>query len=541
MSGSFTILDGLIIFAYLIAVLSMGFYYSQKTATDSISYFLAGRDMGWFVVGMSIFATNISSEHFIGLAGGGAQRGLAVGMFELMAIFTLIILGWVVSPVIMKSGVITMPEYLGQRFDKRSRKFFAALSILIYIFTKITVTLFAGGILFYKLFGINIYASAIIIVLITGLYSVIGGASAVMRNHLFQAVLLLLAAVLLTTFGLIEAGGLHALRQKLPSGYFELFKPMNDPDFPWTGIVFGAPILAFWYWCTDQYIVQRVLSARNINEAARGSLLAAALKITPIFILVLPGLIAVALFPEIKGDDAYPVLLASNIIPTGVKGLILTGVLAAIMSSLASVFNSTATIFTNDFYKMKYPQTSENKLILIGRLATTVVVIMAILCVPLVKIINTQLYLYLQSLQAYVAPPITAVFLFGLFFRKITARAAFYTLVIGEGVGLARLIIDILVNLQWIDSPMLRWLTGINFLHFAVFLFVLSSTILLSISFMKEEAEAPEGSGVSVPYNYVQLNTLTETIRMTVSFRGNLLFPLTLVLIAVGLLSFFLS
>ncbi|MGE5499364.1 MAG: sodium:solute symporter family transporter, partial [Syntrophothermus sp.] len=364
MTGTFSILDGIILFTYLVVVLSMGFYYSRRQDKDTVSYFLAGRSMGWFTIGLSIFATNISSEHFIGLAGSGASRGLAVGHFELMAIFILIVLGWFITPLYMRSGVQTIPEFLGKRFDEKSRKFFAGLSIFLYIFTKVTVTLFAGGILFYKLFGINIYASAIIIVLITGIYTVIGGETSVMKTHVIQAVMMILGAVLMTGFGLAEVGGMHALKQKLPVDFFTLFKPMSDPDYPWTGIIFGAPIIAFWYWCTDQYIVQRILSARNIQEARKGSLLAAFLKLTPMFILVLPGLIAIALFPEIKGDDAYPMLLLSNIIPTGIKGLILTGVVAAIMSSLASVFNSTSAIFTNDFYKPKFPEASEAKLVL---------------------------------------------------------------------------------------------------------------------------------------------------------------------------------
>lgn len=499
--------------------------------------------MSWFAVGMSIFATNISSEHFIGLAGSSALRGLAIGQFELMAIFTLVILGWFLAPVFMKSGVITMPEFLEQRFDKRSRKFFATLSILIYIFTKITVTLFAGGILFYKLFGINIYASAIIIVLITGLYSVIGGATAVMKAHIFQAFMLLLGAVLLTAFGLIEVGGWHELRTKLPASYFELFKPANDPDYPWTGIIFGAPILAFWYWCTDQYIVQRMLSARSVSDAARGTILTAFLKITPLFILVLPGMIAVALFPEINGDEAYPILLASSIIPTGVKGLILAGLAAAIMSSLASVFNSTAALYTNDFYKPKHPGASETKLVLVGRLSTTIVVIMAILCVPLVKIINSQVYLYLQSLQAYIAPPITAVFLFGLLIRKITAKAAFWTLVIGEGLGLTRLIIDMAVNLDWVNSPLLQSLMKVNFLHFAILLFIISSAILFVVSFWREKAVSEEMIENSMVFSKenVQMNTLASEIKNTFSFKRGVFFSLTLIVIVAGLLGVLLS
>ena len=358
---------------------------------------------------MSIFATNISSEHFIGLAGAGATRGLAVGQFELMAIFTLIFLGWVLAPIYFKSNAVTVPEFLEKRFDLRIRKFFAAFSIIIYIFTKILVSLFAAGLLFYKIFGLNIYATSIIIVLITGLYSVTGGANAVIRTQLFQGIVLIIGAIVLSAFGLNAVGGFSGLEQKLPSHFFNMFKPISDPDYPWTGIIFGAPIIAFWYWCTDQYIVQRIFSAKSVNDARRGTLVAAFLKVLPIFILVLPGLIAVALYPDISGDEAYSVLVAGDLLPIGLKGLVVAGLLAAIMSSLASAFNSTAVLFTNDFYKVKNPQANERKLVLVGRLATTAIVVVAILTVPFVKLISSQVYLFLQNVQAFVAPPITCL------------------------------------------------------------------------------------------------------------------------------------
>ncbi|HEX2960723.1 MAG TPA: sodium:solute symporter [Ignavibacteriales bacterium] len=539
MFSSFTLLDGIILVAYLIVVLSFGFYYSRRQAKNPSDYFLSGRSMGWITVGMSIFATNISSEHFIGLAGSGAARGLAVGQFEIMAIFIILILGWFISPVYIKSGVNTMPEFLEKRFDKRSRKFFAALSIILYIFTKISVTLFAGGILFYKIFGINIYASAIIIVLITGIYSVIGGATAVMKNHIFQTVMLILGAVMLTVFGLMEVGGFHGLQQKLPGNYFSLFKPMSDPDFPWTGIIFGAPIVAFWYWCTDQYIVQRVLSSKSIEDARRGSILAACFKITPIFILVLPGLIAVALFPEINGDDAYPTLLASNILPMGIKGFVLAGLLSAIMSSLASVFNVTATIFTNDFYKPRHPEASDRKLVLVGRLSTMVTIVAAILCVPLVRVINSQVYLYLQNIQSLVAPPVTAVFLAGILSRKVTARGALWTLIIGEMIGMSKLVLDMMISMDMVHNTFLLGIAQISFLHFTIMLFIVCVFVIVLVSYIPEDAEMPGINKVSyyfsdsikdVNYDGSQTGALAGN-------RINLMFSLV-ILIVVFIFSF---
>jgi len=483
-SAIFTQIDAFVLLAYLIIVLSLGFYYSKRNEENYTDYFLAGRNVGWITVGMSIFATNISSEHFIGLAGAGATRGLAVGQFELMAIFTLIFLGWVLAPIYFKSNAVTVPEFLEKRFDLRIRKFFAAFSIIIYIFTKILVSLFAAGLLFYKIFGLNIYATSIIIVLITGLYSVTGGANAVIRTQLFQGIVLIIGAIVLSAFGLNAVGGFSGLEQKLPSHFFNMFKPISDPDYPWTGIIFGAPIIAFWYWCTDQYIVQRIFSAKSVNDARRGTLVAAFLKVLPIFILVLPGLIAVALYPDISGDEAYSVLVAGDLLPIGLKGLVVAGLLAAIMSSLASAFNSTAVLFTNDFYKVKNPQANERKLVLVGRLATTAIVVVAILTVPFVKLISSQVYLFLQNVQAFVAPPITAVFLAGFLSKKISSKGAFWSLIIGEIIGGSRLIAEVIRNSGFTNSTFINTYTQINFLHFAIVLFIISTILTFVLSYL---------------------------------------------------------
>lgn len=491
MPNSFTYLDAVVIVLYLIAVLSIGFYYSRKNDESYGGYFLAGRNAGWIAIGISIFATNISSEHFLGLAGAGSTRGLAVGQFELMAIFTLIFLGWFLAPVYFKTGVYTVPEFLGLNFDVRMRKMFAAFSIVIYILTKILVSLFAAGLIFYSIFGINIYATSILIVLITGLYTVIGGSHAVIRTQAFQGVVLIAGAVIMSVLGFIAVGGLDGLYSRLPADFFTMFKPATDPDYPWTGIVFGAPVIAFWYWCTDQYMVQRVLGARSIDDARKGSLLAASLKILPIFILVLPGLYAAILFPESKGDGAYSALLNGNIIPVGLKGLVIAGLLAAIMSSLSGAFNSIAILFTNDYYKLKYPNTSGRKLVLVGRLATTIAVIAAILIVPLVKVISSQLYLFLQSAQSFIAPPITAVFIFGLFSRKMNTRTALITLAVTETVGIGRLMLE-LIKAGGTGLPSgLAAVAGINFLHFSVALFALSVVMIIVLNFSNSTESNP--------------------------------------------------
>lgn len=540
MTHNFGTLDGIVIIGYLIGVLMLGFYYSRRSNKSMEDYFLTGRNLTWLGVGMSLFATNISSEHFVGLAGSGASRGLAVGQFELMAIFILIILGWFLSPIYIKSGVVTMPEFIEKRYDSRSRKIFTIISIVVYLFTKVSVTLFAGGILFYKIFGINIYASAIIIVLMTGIYSVIGGSYAVMKTQIVQAFMMLLGAFLLTIYGLAEVGGFSALQEKLPTEYFQMFKPIDDPDVPWTGIIFGAPIIAFWYWCADQYIVQRVLSARSIDDARRGSLLAAFLKITPIFVLVLPGMIAYALFPGLQGDEAFPILIASNILPAGIKGFVLAAVLAAVMSSLASVFNSTASLITNDFYKPKNPTASEEKLVLVGRLSTMVIVVTAIMCVPLVKLISSQLYLYMQNIQATISPPITAVFIFGLFLKKANAKGALWTLIIGELIGLTKLTADFLVRFEIVNNPSLIALANINFLHFAIFSFIASSFLLVVISYMYSEKAELSNSKLQLLFseNIKEIGYGLSHLKTSVlTYRVNVFFSIFILMIIIGLWS----
>ncbi len=499
MNENINFLDGIIVVAYLLAVIGIGLYKSKNRDKNINEYFLAGRNLGWFAVGISLFATNISSEHFIGLAGSGSARGLAVGQFELIAIFLLILLGWVIAPIYKKSGILTTPEFLEKRFSQSSRKFFSGLSIFTYVITKILVTLFAGGILFNKMFGWSIFSSAIIIVLLTGFYTLVGGFYSVVRTQVFQGIVLFLAALVLTVFGLNEIGGFSALRDKLPAEYFQMFKPINDPDFPWTGIIFGAPIIAFWYWCTDHYMVQRVLSAKSINDARNGTILTAFLKIFPIFILVLPGLIAASLFPGLHGDDAYPVLLSSGIVPAGIKGFVISGLLAAIMSSLAASFNSIAALYTIDFYKPAHPNASERTLVFVGRMVTIAVVVGVILIAPFIKIVNSQIYIFLQSTQAYISAPIAAVFLFGFTMKKINASAAFTALIIGEFIGISRFIIELLIKSNLVSDLFLISFTQVNYLHFTIFLFLTSALILLVLSYMPSAANEKINEG----YNWM--------------------------------------
>lgn len=512
----FTGYDMLAILLYFVAVLSIGFSQTRRSEENTLDFFLAGRSMSWGMIGISIFATNISSEHFIGLAGAGASRGLAVGQFELLAILLLVFLAWILVPVYFKSGIITVPEFLERRFDPTIRKIYSGMSVAIYLFTKILVSLFAAGLLFNSIFGLNIYTSSIIIVLITGIYSTVGGAQAVMRTQVFQGVLLILGAVILSIFGLNAVGGYSVLQEKLPEEFFSIFKPATDPEYPWTGIIFGAPIIAFWYWCTDQYIIQRILSARSVGDARRGTLLAALLKVLPIFILVLPGLFAAVLYPNIKGDEAYSALIAGNLLPPGVKGIVVAGLLAAIMSSLAGAFNTTAAIYTHDYYRPLHPEVSERKLVLIGRLSTIAVVVLTIFIVPLVRLITSQLYLFLQSIQSFISPPIAAVFLFALFSKKINSRTAIFALVLGEAIGLFRLVLQLMKSLGTQLPPVLEGIVAINFLHFAIILFVFSVSVILLMNIAAE----PSSRKIVAQTNQIILESFGELRRGLLSLKA---------------------
>lgn len=484
--GNISDIDFGVILAYFAVTVGLGIWASRRRGDSSANYFLAGRNVGWIAIGASLFATNISSEHFIGLAGSGAARGLAVGNFEWMATIFIMMLGWIFVPIYLRSGIFTIPEFLEKRFNKASRIYLTTVSIIAYILTKISVTLFAGSLLLQELLGWDMYTSTIIMVVLTGIYTIMGGLGAVIYTSLIQTVILIGGAITLTVIGLNEVGGFTGLQERLPADYFSMFKPVSDPDFPWTGMVFGAPILGIWYWCTDQYIVQRVLSARNINHARSGTILAGFLKILPVFILVLPGLIAAALYPEVSGDEAYPILVTSFVLPAGLKGVIIASLLAALMSSLASCFNSTSTLFTMDFYKLFNPSASERRLVLMGRLATTLMVITAILWVPLTRLISSQIYIYMQSVQAYISPPIAAVFLLGIFWKRLNGRGAIWALAGGGIIGAIRLVSELFYNAGQLHSALLIGLVKINFLHFAVYLFLVSSGIFVLVSFLSE-------------------------------------------------------
>jgi solute:Na+ symporter, SSS family len=485
-------LDALIIAVYFVIVFAIGFYHSRRERTSS-EYFLAGRHVGWFAIGTSLFATNISSEHFIGLAGSGASTGLAVGCYEWSASFCLFLLGWLFVPHYLETRVFTMPEFLEKRFNPACRWYLTGVSIFAYIFTKISVSLFAGGILIREIVGWDYMTSAILLVIATGVYTVAGGLAAVIYTDLFQAFVLIAGAIVLTFLGLDQAGGFEGLRASLPADFFHMIKPMDDPSYPWLGTTVGTLILGIWYWCTDQVIVQKTLSAKSIPDARKGTFLCAGLKILPVFILVLPGLIAKALWPgDVTGDNAYP-LLVKRLMPAGLMGLMVAALLAALMSSLSSVFNSCSTLVTMDVYKKLRPEASEKRLVAVGRITTAAIVALSILWIPFIRNLNNEVYQYLQSVQAYVGAPITATFLTGILWRGATANAAFITLIVGGLIGASRFLMDILHNALKIDLGALNAVVEYSFLNFSVWVFLFCVLLMMAIS---KASAAPDLSAV---------------------------------------------
>ena len=455
---------------------------SRGTSTD---YFLAGRDAGWFLVGGSLFASNIGSEHLVGLAGTGAASGVAVAHFELLASLVLLVLGWVFVPFYLGSGVFTMPEFLERRYSTGARWYLAIISIIAYVLTKISVTIAAGGIVFEALMGINFWTGAMVVVGITGVYTIFGGLRAVLYTDLLQMFVLIGGAIAVTLVGLSALGGWGAMTQAVGPDFMDMWKPMSDPSFPWTGILFGAPILGVWYWCTDQFIVQRVLAAKDQNHARRGTIFAGYLKLLPLFIFVIPGVIAYALAQQgrlqlASPDQALPTLVAT-LLPIGLRGLVVAGLLAALMSSLSSVFNSTSTLITIDVYRKIRSRASERELVLIGQASTAILVGFGFAWIPLMRLISGQLYQYLQSVQAYISPPIAAVFLIGVLWQRVNAKGAMAALLAGFVLGMGRLIAEI--SKQSLSGA-LRTYAEINFLHFAILLFVICSIILVVVSLM---------------------------------------------------------
>ncbi len=479
----------------------------QQTTTD---YFLAGRNIGFFAIGASIFASNIGSEHIVGLAGQGASTGLALAHYELHA-WIVVLLAWVFVPFYYQSGVFTMPEFLERRFGPRPRWILSLVSLAAYVLTKVSVTVYAGAIVFSTLlpdtFGSPqnaFWFGAIATVVLTGLYTIAGGLRAVLYTDAAQAVILLVGSLALTWLGLERLGGWGEVQEFATNNVaqYALWRPLSDPDFPWLGILIASPIVGIWYWCTDQYIVQRTLAAKDLRTARRGALWGAFLKVWPVLIFLVPGLIGAALHARgllaipvspdgtLSGDQVFPTMV-TTLLPPGLRGLVVAGLLAALMSSLSSLFNSTATLFTVDVYEKLRPGATEKQYVTVGRIATCVVVVLGLAWIPVMPLISRGgLYQYLQSVQSYLAPPITAVFLLGLFHSRINTRGAVWGLGLGFVLGMCKLLIQAFFGAGKLESPgILAAIGDFNFLYFSGVLLAICVAVILLASY---SAPAPD-------------------------------------------------
>lgn len=487
--------DWVVLAIYLLVLIGVAVWVALQRNNNTEDYFLAGRNVGWFVIGASIFASNIGSEHVVGLAGTGFASGTPMAHYELHA-WIVLLLGWLFLPFYIRSGAYTMPEFLEKRFDSRSRWFLSVFSLIAYVLTKVSVTIYAGGIVVSELLGIPFWYGAIGVVIFTGIYTVVGGLKAVIYTEAIQTVVLIAGSSIITYLGLQEVGGWGQLRETVTSvspDHFNMWRPMSDPDFPWTGLLFGGAIVGVWYWCTDQYIVQRTLAANNIQIGRRGAIFAAYLKLTPILIFLIPGIIAFALSiqnPDVyaldQADRAFP-MLVTTLLPVGLKGLVAGGLMAALMSSLASVFNSCSTIFTLDIYKQLKPGKSEQELVKVGRIATGVIVILGICWIPIMqKIGGGVMYQYLQNVQSYIAPPVTAVFLLGILWKRVNSQAAITTLLAGLALLILRLGAEIYYQPAIAAgeqiSSILYTFAAINFSHMAIFMFIFSVGLCIFVT-----------------------------------------------------------
>ena len=501
-------LDWIVIAAYFALIAWVAWYYGRHQK-DSVDYFLAGRNAGWVVIGASIFTSNIGSEHIVGLAGQGASTGLAMAHWELHA-WCLIVLAGLFVPFYYKSAVQTIPEFLERRFSARTRLILSCVSLVAYVFTKVSVTVYAGAIVFQALlpeFSVNLFGftlnafwlGAFSTVIITGIYTVFGGMRAIMNTATPQAVIILIGSFIITGIAVSRLGGWGEMVRLASENKeaFALWRPLSDPGFPWLGVIIASPIIGLWYWCTDQYIVQRTLSAKSLAVARRGALFGGLLKVWPVLIFLVPGMLGWALNQKgiiqlplkasglINGDLVFPTLVR-ELLPTGIRGLIVACLLAALMSSLASLFNSSASLFTVDIYEKLRPGKSAKHLLTVGRIATTVVVFLGVIWIPVMaRVSGGGLYQYLQSVQGYLAPPITAVFFLGIFWKRINSAGATSALAGGFILGMIKLTIQTFFGAGKIENPaFLAAIGDFNFLYATGVLFVLSALIMITVSLM---------------------------------------------------------
>ncbi|XP_063263191.1 sodium/glucose cotransporter 4 [Prinia subflava] len=483
-------------------------------------YFLAGRSMTWVPIGASLMSSDVGSGSFVGLAGTAAAGGLAVGGFEWNAIWPLLALGWIFVPVYIAAGVVTMPEYLQKRFGgQRIQIYMSVLSLLIYIFTRISSDIFAGALFIQISLGWNIYLSTVLLLAVTAVYTIVGGLTAVIYTDLLQTVIMVLGAFVLMFIGFEKVGWYEGLQKKYSTAIptitvpnttchlpradaFSLFRDPITGDLPWPGLVFGLTVVALWFWCADQVSVQRALSAKNLSHAKGGSVFAGYLKLLPVFFIVMPGMISRALFPDEVGcvdpeickrvcgaavgcsNIAFPKLVI-ELMPAGLRGLMIAVMMAALMSSLTSVFNSSSTLFVIDIWQRVRRQASEQELMIVGRVFIIIVVVIGILWIPVIQIANSgQLFDYIQSVTSYLSPPVTALFILAIFWKRVNEPGAFWGLVVGLAVGLVRMIMDFVYTAPSCGEEDRRpaLVKDVHYLYFALILCALTAIVTVTIS-----------------------------------------------------------
>jgi SSS family solute:Na+ symporter len=587
-------IDWVVVGVYFALILGLAWWVILQSKDTAQDYFLADRHLGWFVVGASIFASNIGSEHLVGLAGSGATSGVALAHFELHA-WCLLVLAWVMIPFYMRSKVFTMPEFLERRFSPASRTLLSVISLVAYVITKIAVGIYAGGVVAATLLpewrlnvlGLQLdsfWIGSVLVVVLTGLYTVLGGMRAVAYTEALQTIILIIGSALVTIFGLQAVGGWSELRGIVGSEMFNLWKPVVPPgglhwepikqvneagevvaqawyfngNYPWLGMLFCAPIIGLWYWCTDQYIVQRALGAKDETHARRGSIFASYLKLLPVFIFIIPGIICLALAKSGKVAELAPLvdangnaiareaqaafpLMVKHVLPAGVRGAVVAGLLAALMSSLAGAFNASSTLFTIDLYKKRNPNASDSRLVWVGRLATIAMTIIALVWIPVIRNAPRGLYDYLQGIQGYLAPPIFVVFFLGVFWKRLNAAGCLAALLVGFLMGVFRLAVDTPITLGisgyedgYSPNSFLWIVNNIYFQYYSLLIFIVSSVVMIVVSYATSAPPLSQIQGLTY-------GTVTEEQKRTTRASWSGIDVVASVVVMVAILAAYLS
>ncbi len=512
-------LDWIVLGLFALGLVGIVLWVLKKEDKNTADYFLAGRDATWIAIGASIFASNIGSEHLVGLAGSGAESGMAMAHWEMHG-WMILMLGWLFVPFYARSKVFTMPEFLERRYNPQARSFLSIISLVSYVLTKVAVTVYAGGVVFKDVFDIEyitafgydidfFWVSAIGLVVLTGLYTTFGGMKAVLYTSVLQTPILLIGSIAVLVLGLAKIGGWNEMMEIARANVTvhgdsmtSLIRSPKDPDFPWTGVILGSAIIGFWYWCTDQFIVQRVLSGRDMKQARRGTIFGAYLKLTPVFIFLIPGMIAYGLQQKglfvLENNDAAFSTMVKELLPIGFKGIVIGGILAALMSSLASLFNSSAMLFTVDFYQKYRPNLDERHYVKVGRMATVVVVLLGIAWIPVMRGLGKVLYEYLQDVQSLLAPGIAAVFLLGVISKRTTPAAGIWGLIIGFTLGMTRLGLNIFADSIAEESLIYQIFLVHNWLHYEIYLFFLVIIAMVIISYFTKRKDPSLITGLTI-------------------------------------------